>query len=141
MKIIKATIKHLESVYKLLCELENEVLNKNNFVKVYQDNINNKDVHYVLVVDESSIVGFGSLHVQKLLHHCACIGEIQEIIISKKHQGLGVGTMLFDELKRIATANECLQIEVCCNIAREKSHRFYVKQAMKKSHYKFTCHV
>ena len=138
MEIINATINELENVYKLLCELEHKKLNKNDFVKVYRDNLENKNVHYILAVNKLDIIGFASLHIQKLLHHCGYIGEIHEIIISKDYQGKGVGTMLFNELKSIAIENKCVQLEVCCNLARKQSHKFYIIQSMKKSHYKFT---
>ena len=139
MKIIKATINHMDNVYDLLCQLENNILDKNDFSQIYKININNKNIHYILAVDGSNLIGFASLHIQCLLHHCANIAEIQEIVISTEQQGLGLGTVLFDELVRIARANDCLQIEVCCNLTREKSHKFYLKQGMAKSHYKFTC--
>ena len=139
MKIIAATINHLESVYELLCELENEILDKIAFTKIYQNNISNENIHYILAVYESNIIGFGSLHVQELLHHCAYVGEIQELVVSKEHQGTGVGTMLFNELNKIALTTSCQQLEVACNFLRKKSHKFYLKQGMKKSHYKFTC--
>jgi len=138
MNIIEAKIEHLNSVYELICELENEKLNKENFTQIYQDNINNKDVHYLLAFDNLNIVGFASLHIQQLLHHCTKIGEIQEIVVSKKLQSSGVGTMLFNQIKELAILHNCLQLEVCCNLTREKSHQFYLKQGMSKSHYKFT---
>ena len=121
MEIMTASIDHLEIVYNLLCELENDLLDKNDFAKVYQSNIKNDDVYYILAVCNLNIIGFASLHIQKLLHHCATIGEIQEIIISKEHQGLGAGAMLFNELKKIAAITKCIQLEVCCNLKREKS--------------------
>jgi len=138
MNIVKATIEHLNNVYELICELESEKLNKNDFTQIYQDNITNNDIHYLLALDGSSVVGFASLHIQKLLHHCAQIGEIQEIVVSKKQQNLGVGTILFNQIKELAVLHNCLQLEVCCNLTREKSHQFYLKQGMSKSHYKFT---
>ena len=139
MELLKATIDNLDDVYKLLCELEDEVLDKSIFAEIYKDNVNNKSIHYILAIVESNVIGFGSLHIQKLLHHCSNIAEVQEIIISKNQQGSGIGTMIFDELKRIATSSGCLQLEVCCNLSRSKSHEFYLKQGMEKSHYKFTC--
>lgn len=138
LEIIKATIEHLNVVYELICELENECLNKDAFSQIYQDNINNINVYYLLAVDDSNIVGFASLHIQKLLHHCANIGEVQEVVVSIKQQCSGIGSALFNRIKEIAVLNNCLQLEVCCNQTREKSHKFYLKQGMKKSHYKFT---
>ena len=138
MKIINASPKHLEVVYRLICELEDAKIDREDFAQVYLDNINNHDVYYLLAVKEDDVVGFASLHVQKLLHHCAKIGEIQEIIIDRKQQGLGIGSMLFNKIVEIAESNECLQLEVCCSIARELSHKFYLNHGMEKSHYKFT---
>lgn len=137
MEIIKATVNHLDSVYELVCELEGEKLNKNDFSRIYMNNINHDDIHYLVAVEQSDIIGFASLHIQKLLHHCAEVGEIQEIIITKKWQGSSIGTLLFKRITEIAVLNKCLQLEVCCNKIREKSHSFYIKQGMIKSHYKF----
>jgi PhnO protein len=137
MEIINADIEHLNMVYNLICELENETLNRFNFAKIYQNNIENNDIYYLLAVEGKTIFGFASLHIQKLLHHCANIGEIQEIIISKNQRGQGTGTALFDKIMEIARVNNCLSLEVCCNQVREKSHEFYLKQGMSKSHYKF----
>ena len=141
MKIIKADITHLDNVYELLCELENKDLDKNEFIKIYQDNLNDSNIHYYLAVDELVIIGFASLHIQKLLHHCACIGEIQEIIITKNQQKSGAGTVLFNKVKETAIQNNCSELEVCCNNIRVNSHKFYLKQGMINSHYKFTYHL
>jgi len=138
MKIITATIAHLNQVYDLICELQDGKPDKDNFSQIYKDNISNQDIYYFLAFNEECAVGFASLHVQKLLHHCAKIGEIQEIIVSQAQQGTGVGAMLFDRLRETAIANNCEMLEVCCNKARENSHRFYLRQGMGKSHFKFT---
>lgn len=138
MEIVEAKTGHLNEVYSLICELENESLNKDNFSRIYQDNIDNDNIYYLLAINESAIVGFASLHIQKLLHHCDKIGEIQEIVVLKGQQGLGIGTALFNRVVEIAVSNHCSQLEVCCNQARLKSHQFYLKQGMNKSHYKFT---
>jgi len=140
VEIVKANINHLEAIYTLICELENKNLNKNDFSQIYRDNINNDNIFYLIAVeasDISDIIGFASLHIQKLLHHCGKVGEIQEIIIAKNQQGSGVGTALFNRIKEIAVINNCTLLEVCCNKIREKSHKFYLKQGMAQSHYKF----
>ena len=138
LKIIQASIEHLDCVYELICELENECLNKDAFSQIYQGNISNSDVHYLLAVNESGIIGFASLHIQRLLHHCSNIGEIQEMVVSRKHQCSGLGTALFNRIKGIAANNDCSQLEVCCNRVRGESHKFYCRQGMQHSHHKFT---
>jgi len=138
MEIVTAIIEHSNEIYELICELENEFLDKEEFLQIFQSNLNNKNIYYLVALEESSIIGFASLHIQKLLHHCARIGEIQELIVSKARQGSGVGTELFIHIKEIADKNNCEILEVCCNRRREKSHQFYLKQGMEQSHFKFT---
>ena len=137
VEIIKAAMSHLDAVYNLICELEGEALDKYDFMRIYQENIDDRNVHYVLAADRSGVIGFASLHIQKLLHHCAKTGEIQEIIISEKYQGAGAGTELFDYLVKTAVSSGCTHLEVCTRKVREKTHEFYLKQGMKQSHYKF----
>ena len=137
MKIIKADMNNLDAVYNLICELEDKNLDKYEFLRIYQENIADRNVHYLLAADGMNIIGFASLHIQKLLHHCAKIGEIQEIIVSEKAQNSGAGTELFNQLVKTAVSNNCLQLEVCTNKVRTQAQDFYVKQGMKQSHFKF----
>lgn len=60
MEIIKAAACHLESVYELVCELENERLHKDDFARIYEVNLHSKDIHYILAVQDADIIGFGS---------------------------------------------------------------------------------
>jgi len=109
MEIFVATAEHLNQVYKLICELQNKTLDKNSFKQIYQANISNGDIHYLVAFENTN-----------------------------KYHNIGIGTALFIKIKEIAASNNCLQLEVCCNKVREQSHQFYIKQGMSKSHYKFT---
>jgi Acetyltransferases len=136
--IIKADIKYFDSVYSLICELENELVNKETLLQVFIKNIANSDIFYYLAIDDGEIVGFASVHLQYLLHHMGKIAELQELVVSKDKQGHGIGSFLFEKVIEMAMENECLLLEVCCNQVRGLSHKFYIKQGMKNSHYKFT---
>lgn len=138
MDIIKADIKYFDSVYSLICELENELVNKETLLQVFIKNIANSDIFYYLAIDDGEIVGFASVHLQYLLHHMGKIAELQELVVSKDKQGHGIGSFLFEKVIEMAMENECLLLEVCCNQVRGLSHKFYIKQGMKNSHYKFT---
>jgi len=138
MKIIDATEKHRNEVYALLCELEHGELNKARFEELFLQNVKNRDVFYLLAVEDGMVRGFASLHIQSLLHHVGAVGEIQEIVVTSEHRGRGIGKMLYDRLKQIAEDNQCVSFEVCCNQLRAGSHLFYLSQGMKNSHYKFT---
>jgi len=138
MEIIEARIEHFDKVYELICELEQASMNRQALYQVYTDNLSNKDIYYLLVVCGSEVIGFASLHIQRLLHHASSIGELQEIIICDSKRGLGIGNMLFNHIKKVAAEQGCSELEVCCSQKRKESHKFYLKNDMKNSHYKFT---
>ncbi len=137
VKILEASLDNLDGIYGLICELDNEIIDRVRFEKMYENNLKDNMIHYIVAVYDLKVIGFASLHIQNLIHHLDKIGEIQEIIVSKAYQGNGLGKMLFEKIKDIALLEGCPQIEVCCNMMREKSHEFYLKNNMKKSHYKF----
>ena len=72
---------------------------------------------------------------QKLVKEHA---ELQEIVVARERRGQGLGGRLFSEAEKTAAAAGCLQLEVCCNRKRTDSHRFYERQGMAASHFKFT---
>lgn len=141
MVIRKAEKHDLNSIFSLICELEESELDRYQFSTVYLNNLNDKNVYYIVAEQSEAIVGFISVHIQRLLHHAGSIAEIQELIVTKQRQGKGIGHMLFKEAENIAIANECINVEVCCNRMREESHAFYEKIGMKKSHFKFTLQI
>ena len=137
MEIIRATEEHVGAVYDLVSELQSEKMEEELFAQMYSRNLADKDIIYLLAMEGESIVGFASLHIQYLLHHCARIGEIQEIVVTESRRGTGVGATLLEATRNCARQNDCTQMEVCCNRTRERSHRFYLRYGMKQSHYKF----
>ena len=141
LKIVKAEEKDFEALYGLLCSLEDTLFDKQSLHEVYAVNLSRDDIHYVVAVDGSRVIGFASLHIQHLLHHAAKIGEIQEIMVREEKRGAGVGKLLFEALKETAIENNCTQLEICCSQARKESHGFYLKMGAKNSHYKFTLPV
>lgn len=138
MNIVPAEIDDFDQVYSLICELEQNELDKQSCFETYSENLKANNIYYILVKNESDTIAFASLHIQKLLHHCAKIGELQEIIIRKDMRSLGVGELLFQYVLKIAQNNGCKLLEVCCNKKRLASHQFYYKMRMVNNHYKFS---
>jgi len=137
--IKEPSAEHEDIIYELVCELEHERLDREAFSKVYRHNLSDPNVYYLLAIDSSDIIGFGSLHIQQLLHHCYTpVGEVQELVVTERYQGSGIGTLLMDRIKEIAVENDCKLLEVCFNKVRENSLMFYERQGMEKSHFKFT---
>jgi len=136
-RVRKCTEKDVEQVYELISELEETMIDKSCFVEIYNDNLSNSFIHYYVYEMDNKVVGFISLHIQKLLHHTASIGEIQELIVQKAARSKGIGRVLFEKAKEVCCKNNCLQMEVCCNQKRLASHKFYESQGMTNNHFKF----
>lgn len=138
MIVRKANEGDKENVFGLIRELEGESLPFDGFEKVYAENLEDPGVAYFVCEDGGELVGFGSLHVQLLLHHCSPVAEIEELIVRPAVRGKGAGKKLFRALALEARSRGCSLIEVCCNKKRVNSHGFYERCGMKNSHYKFT---
>lgn len=135
--IRKATAADKDQIYQLICDLEDSEIDKERFFDIYDANMLNPSVCYFVYEKDQIILGFLSLHMQKLLHHAANISEIQEMIVNKYERGAGVGKRLFQEAKKVSIEHHCSQMEVCCNQKRTSSHGFYQRQGMANNHYKF----
>ncbi len=138
MEIINARPEHSPQIYSLICELEEASLDRTKLEAVYLQNLADPNIHYLIALENGEAAGFASVHVQHLLHHAGKIAELQEIVVAESRRGQGLGSLLFSEAEKTARAAGCLQLEVCCNRKRTASHRFYERQGMAASHFKFT---
>lgn len=138
MEIIREVTRNdKEQIYGLLVALEETNIDSECFTDIFDANLSSPFVFYFVYEKEEVILGFISIHVQKLLHHTAHIAEIQEFIVDKTKRNQGIGKLLFQKAKEVGIANGCKQLEVCCNQRRISSHKFYQSQGMTNSHYKF----
>ena len=138
MEIINARPEHFPQIYSLICELEEAPLDRTKLEAVYLQNLADPNIHYLIALENGGAAGFASVHVQCLLHHGGKIAELQEIVVAESRRGQGIGSLLFSEAEKTARAAGCLQLEGCCNRKRTDSHRFYERQGMVASHFKFT---
>ncbi|MBS6647022.1 MAG: GNAT family N-acetyltransferase [Clostridiaceae bacterium] len=129
--------KDCEAIFGLICSLEEEILNFDDFCCCYGSNLKNDRVFYLAAVEKEEIAGFISVHMNFLLHHAAMIAEIQELIVAPDHRGQKIGRELIERAGKMAAEKGCRQIEVCCNRKRNRAHHFYESCGMRNSHYKF----
>lgn len=101
-----------EIIYRLLVELEEKEFYRETYVDIYKSNLLNSNIFYLVYEEDSGVVGFISIYMQKLLHHNSSIAEIQEFIVDKNVRGQGIGKKLFKEAKMISMENKCTQLEV-----------------------------
>lgn len=124
-------------VRQLISALEGAEIDEDKFSAVYDANILNPSISYFVYEENHAILGFISLHVQRLLHHTGSIGEIQEFIVEESARGTGIGSLLFKMAEEESRLTGCVQMEVCCNQKRLASHEFYESRGMTNNHYKF----
>jgi len=132
-----ASLKDQEQIYNMLSDLESEQLNRREFNKIFAANIVDPTICYFVARHKDQIIAFASMHIQKLLHHTGNIAELQEIYVSASARGQGIGARLLAKLKTIAKKKGCKNFEVTCNMKRKDTHRFYLREGLKQTHYKF----
>lgn len=136
--IRRAGINDLKEIYGIICELENEQLDFIRFALIYNKNITNSEYAYLVASVDDKIIGFISYHTQNLLHHCGCVGEVQEFFIDSKYRNRGIGKMLMKEINRISSINEIVSIEVTSNKKRTDNVIIYERLGFNLTHNKFT---
>ncbi|MPR35671.1 GNAT family N-acetyltransferase [Salmonirosea aquatica] len=126
----------VEVLYTMLCDLENEMLDKEHFVKIFLKNLENQNVSYFIAELDRQSVGMASCHVQLLLHHAAPVGEIQEMYVKPELRSQGIGQRLVEAVKTFSHQRGADQLEVTSNQIRRDTHRFYEREGFIKSHVK-----
>ncbi len=138
MNIRLAKINDLKDIYDLICDMESTQLDYKKFEEIFIRYLENENFYSIVAEEDDLIIACLNLRIEYQLHHVEKIAEIMELAVKKEYRSKGVGKILLDKAKEISKDNNCLQMEVCCNQIREKAHKFYQREGMKNSHFKFT---
>ncbi len=138
IEIRKSTLQDCESVYGLICEMEAKVLPFEAFKEIYARQQTDADYVCLVCVEDGRVVGCINLRMEYQLHHAGRICEIMELAVAGDCRCGGLGTRLFKSACECAKQEGCIQIEVCCNQLRMRTHKFYQVQGMHNFHYKFS---
>ena len=138
MQFRLAAMSDVKYVYELICDLEEKVLDYNSFQIIFEQYIESESYLSILAIENSSVIGCINIRFEYQLHHAAGIAEIMELVVARNARSTGIGTRLFAEAEKLAKERGCVQLEVCCNQIRIRSHNFYEKQKMQNSHFKYT---
>jgi (aminoalkyl)phosphonate N-acetyltransferase len=126
----------VDTLYRMLCDLENEVIDLRRFTDTFLTNLRNEKILYLLAELNGQPVGMASCHVQLLLHHAAAVGEIQEMFVDPVHRSRGVGRELIRVLMYFAHQHGADQLEVTSGRARTDAHNFYRREGFEVTHFK-----
>lgn len=134
----KGTILDENGVYALMCALEETQFDKQLFHEAYQKQCDNPMYESIVYTDNNDVViGILNMRFEYQLHHCCCIAEILEFVIDEKYRSQGIGNIMFQEALRICNEKGCSQLELDTNQKRKDAHRFYERQGMQNTHYKY----
>jgi (aminoalkyl)phosphonate N-acetyltransferase len=139
--IRKALLNDDEAVYEMICDLEEQKLNRNSFSNIYRKNVSNSPNRYFIIENEKSIIGFINIHIKSILHHADEVAEIEEFIIKEDLRSSGIGGQIIKYIIDMLKNENILNLELVSNMRRDKAHRFYEKNGFIKSHYGFTMNL
>ena len=127
-----------EGIYRLICELEGKELPPERFSSIYLEQLGNRNYYCLICERDGRVAGVLNLRFEDQLHHAGRIAEILEFAVAAQYRSRGIGKEMLAEACRIAKEHGCGQIEVACNRMREEAHRFYQREGMEQTHYKFS---
>ncbi len=132
VKVEKIKESELNELSKLYFELGNKESNKYKMKEIF-DIINSNPQYYLLgIKNEGILIGTAMVIVcNDLFFNCQPFIVVENVIVSEKHQRKGYGSLLFEEIDRIAKENNCYYIMLLSNKRRQKSHEFYKKMGYK----------
>ena len=134
----KSAAADCERVYALICDMENRELPFERFREIYLSQLDSDRFYCLVREQEGRMIAALNLRFEDQLHHAGRIAEIMEFSVDPACRNRGVGKDMVEQACRIARERGCLQIEVACNQLRKDTHRFYAREGMRNSHYKFS---
>ena len=139
MTLIRPAVESDErSVYDLITTLMGFSLDREAFHEVFVRNLNFESVLYYVAESNEAIVGFGSLHIELVLHHVGLAGEIQELVVNETVRNKGIGAELVSRLEEEAEKRGCVSIEVTTRKRWVDAQRFYERVGFRQTHVNFT---
>lgn len=133
----KGNLDDCKKIYSLICQLECKQLPFDTFSIIYKKQLSSKNYYCLVCEYNNDVIGVLNLRFEEQLHHSECIAEIMEFVVNSSYRKKGIGKEMFDYACELAKNSGCAQIEADSNQLRADAHRFYLREGMNNSHYKF----
>ena len=125
------------AIYELLCELEGMSLDKEGFHEAYRDYMKDDKMHCLVAEMDKEVAGVLNLRISTMLCRCGQNWGNRRAGSENGMRSQGIGHGLFQEAYHIAREAGCVRFEVSTNRTRLGAHRFYEREGMERSHYRF----
>ena len=107
--------------YKLHINSNIEINKYINFI----NHILNENHHIIVVEYDDKIIGSGTLLIEHKMTYNGCkMGHIENILVDENMRGKNIGSMIVNELTKIAKQSKCYRIDLTCT--SDLKH-FYIK--------------
>jgi len=84
------------------------------------------------------IVGtYALLVMDNIAHEAKPLAVIEQVAVSTRSQGMGVGTRMMHHAREVAAAKGCYKLMLSSNVKRTKAHDFYDKLGFTRHGYSF----
>ena len=121
-KVRRAVFEDLEEICKLLSE---SFIETKEPIRYWWRIMENKLIHTYVVEYSGMIIGTATLHVmEKLIGGGSFVGQIEDVCISKSHNGKGLGQLLVNGLIEKSKELRCYKVVLNCS---EDLVKFYEK--------------
>ena len=100
------------------------------------------DYHVYVATLDGAIVGtFALLVMDNLAHLGAPSGVVEDVIVSAKRQGRGIGKQLMQFAMERCRERGCYKMALSSNLRREAAHRFYDSLGFERHGYSFAINL
>jgi len=125
-KIVKIEKKYFISVVKLLSKnLTKFSPKKKDYNKIWRQFSLQKNLHAIVAINEKDlVVGYGSIFLEKKIRG-GILGHIEDIVIDKNFQSIGLGKKIVTKLSEIGKSVNCYKIALQCS--KKHNIEFYKK--------------
>jgi ribosomal protein S18 acetylase RimI-like enzyme len=139
VQIRKCSEADFNEVVMLLRQLwPDKPLNTQSLQSVYDIALSSENQKYICAVEDSKVVGFGSLTIKNNLWQEGRLGHIDELVVDNDYRGKGIGRQLLAQLIVLAKEQKCKRVELDTAFHRKEAHRFYEQQGFENRAYLFS---
>ena len=94
-----------------------------NFSQIWDDLLQQTNVHSLIAIIDKKIVGYGSIIIEIKIRG-GKMGHIEDIVANPSHRKKGIGKSIVNALFEVAKANDCYKVALQC---KEHNFEFYEK--------------
>src|SRR6266403_5323146 len=100
---------------------------------VFDEVMKRDDIKIFVAEDEKEMVGYLMFFLLPIIRHGVHYGHIEELFVSEKSRGNGVGRALFNAAKEYCLKNKVKVIKLASGNELTKAHEFYERNGGKST--------